>query len=182
MSVSVRHLEDYLQEPKEEESLPYYSISNDDDFLVLPLLILSSYLRGTPEFSIKFNKVPTVAQFDRISDVISQLPGLEITYITIKEVFIKYIASYEELDLSKIDQSWIKLLLDTSEFVFQNFYTNKNEKTKSYYLQYCKRAEKLFLKKNLKDNNKLFVKLILENILKIINDVWNSSEAKKKNN
>lgn len=174
----MKHLDEYLQVPTEEESIPYYVISNENDFFALPLLILSSYLQGTPEFSIKFNKVPTIAQFDKISDVISRLPGLEITYITIKEIFIKYIASYEELDLSKIDQSWIKLLLETSEYVFQNFNKNENEKSKKYYLQYRKRAEKLFLKKNLEDTNKLFVKLILENILNIINEVWNSSTSK----
>ncbi|MHA1300767.1 MAG: hypothetical protein ACTSO9_15225 [Candidatus Helarchaeota archaeon] len=180
MSVSVKHLEDYLQMPSEEESPPFYHIRSEDDLYMLPLLILSSYLRGTPEFSIKFNKVPTITQFEKISDVISKLPGLEITYINIKEIFVKYIASYDELDLSKIDQSWIKLLLETSEYVFQNYHKNKTKETLSYYLQYCKRAEKLFLKKNLKGHNKLFVKLILENILKIISDVWNSSQSKSK--
>ena len=180
MSVSAKHLEDYLQESSEEESIPFYYIQTNDDFAVIPLLILSSYLRGTNEFSIKFEKVPTINQFDQITDVISKLPGLEITYITIKEIFVKYIASYEELDLSKIDQSWIDLLLETSEYVFQNFNKEKSKKSKSYYLNYRKRAEKLFLKKNLKDHNKLFVKLILENILKIIGEVWNSINVENK--
>ncbi len=170
-----RSLDDYLNKPTDDEAVPFYHITaNDIDFKVLPLLILSSYLRGDEEFSIKFDKAPTSSQFEKISSVVSRLPGLEITYITIKEIFIKYIASYEELDLSKVDKSWINLLLEASEFVIQKNSKELPKKTQSQYFQYRKRAEKLFLKRNLEGHSKFFVKLILENILNIIGEVWNS--------
>ena len=178
MSVSIKLLEEYLQNSSDEDSVPYYHISTEKDFNVLPILILSSYLKGTLEFSIKFDKVPSIAQFEKISDIISKLPGLEISYITIKEIFIKYIASYEELDLTKVDPSWIKLLLEMSEYVLQNHSENQAKKSRANYLQYRKRAEKLFLKRNLKGHSKIFVKLILENTLSIIGDVWNSFPVK----
>lgn len=179
MSIMEKRLTDYLQTSTEDDSIPFYHISTKDNFIILPLLMLSSYLRGLEEFSIKFDKVPTVTQFEKISDVISNLPGLEISYINVKEIFIKYIASHEELDISKIDQSWIKLLLETSEYVLQNGNKNLSNKAQSYYLQYRKRAEKLFLKRNLKEHNKFFVKLILGNVLKIIHDVWTAFQQMK---
>lgn len=170
-----RSLDDYLNKPTDDEAVPFYHVrDNDLDFKVLPLLILSSYLRGDEEFSIKFDKSPTTSQFEKMSSVVSRLPGLEITYITIKEIFIKYIASYDELDLTKVDKSWINLLLETSEYVLQKNSKNLSNKAQSHYFQYRKRAEKLFLKRNLEGHSKFFVKLILENILNIIGEVWNS--------
>ena len=175
-----RTLDEYLQKPSDDDSIPFYQVrDNDLDFKILPLLILNSYLKGEKEFSIKFNKVPTISQFEKLSSIISQLPGLEITYITVKEIFIKYIASYEELDLSKVDESWIKLLLETSEYILKNNGIKPLNKAESKYLQYRKRAEKLFLKRNLTGHSKFFVKLILENILNIIADVWNSFQDVK---
>lgn len=182
VSVMPKRLDEYLKWSAEEESLPYFHIITEEDFIILPLLILSLYLKGIEEFSLKFDIVPTVSRFEKISNVVSLLPGLEITYIQIKEIFIKNIANREEIDLSKVDQSWIKLLLETIEYVLQNC-SKKNSnsnKIQSYFNQYKTRAEKLFLKGNLEGHSKLFVKLILENILNIISEVWNDSQQLEK--